>query len=137
MRRPKVAKGAWILKVTAPGWWFGDKMIQGLASGMASQVELNMQESVALRTVLSELTHNGIEHGNGGSEILPLTVKASWDGILLQVSVEDQGHGFGGHSVHPHDDHGRGIALAEGLLGGQLVYEKHGRRAVFWLPVKK
>lgn len=131
MKRPKVAKGAWILKMSAPGWWFGGKMIEGLATGLAAQVELGMAETVALRTVLWELTQNAIVHGNGGSESLPVAVKACWDGSMLQVSVEDKGEGFDHHALKV----APGLAKIRSLLGGQLTYELDGRRAVMWLPV--
>lgn len=133
MRRPKVSQGAWIMKISAPGWWYGEKMVQGLATGIAAQVELGMAETVTLRTVMWELVQNGVLHGNGGSESLPLTVKACWDGLQLQVTVEDGGEGF--TRLPPEEE--RGLAQAEKLLGGQLVFEEGGKRAVFWLPVEK
>jgi signal transduction histidine kinase len=60
---------------------------------------------------------------------------------LIVIQVEDEGNGFDWRAHMTNDptstkQHGRGIALAAGLEGAHLTYDREGRRAILTLDTE-
>lgn len=92
------------------------------------------QETFTLRTCLTELVANAIEHGNSMDSNKRVSIEIIRFEEYIQVSIEDEGEGFlwqeridGSLDLRDYKVRGRGIAMTKMLCDG-LFYNEKGNR---------
>lgn len=92
-------------------------------------------ELLDLRLILSELLFNAIIHGNKNNEKKLVRLHVWTEGTTVNASISDQGEGFDfsrlSYSGEPSTcEHGRGISLVE-ALADKIVFMKPGNKILF------
>ncbi len=112
-----------------------------------SSAGLSDEQTARLKTAVAEATMNGIEHGNGNREELPVEIVVSLTDIAVVVSVTDQSGGQAAlqDAEHPDIDlklaglqraRGWGLFLIKNMVD-EVESSEDGRRHTVRLLMKR